>query len=124
MREVRLERGEHVGLRQARRSRNQLHQRADLAGGAAFSVDDRVEQVGHIADHRDRGSVCFHAVFGERRSSPVEDPLAGIEARGEVQAHHDRQDHQTGYSNHEPRDGVRVPNRGLRHSSAHFPSGR
>ncbi len=117
--EVGFEGGEHVVGGKSGGARDELDQRTDLPGRAPFGVDDRVEHVGHAADHRDRGPVSGHPFLGERRPCTVEHPLTGVEAPVQFESRHHEQDHHAGDDDDEPGEGVGVPGRRCRGGPAH-----
>ena len=78
--EIGFESSEHLIARKTSGSGYKPNQRTNLVGCSTLSINNRVQRVGHAADHRDPDSVSDHPLFSELRSSAIEDSLAGIKA--------------------------------------------
>ena len=81
VREIVCDRSEHVSRREAGGSRDELHQRTNLSGRSTFSINDRVRQVGNIADDTDTRLHADDTFFDERRTQVIKYPLPCIESR-------------------------------------------
>ncbi len=65
MRKIGFECGKYIRLRESSGTCDQPHQIPDLARRATFSVDNRVDHVGHIANHRDSDPVADDSLLGK-----------------------------------------------------------
>ena len=84
MGKIGFESSKHVGCWETGGSSHQIHQGKNFGGRATFSIDNRVDHVGHVANHCDSDPVADDSLLSENWSRTVQYILASVEARRQL----------------------------------------